>query len=125
MAKVKYVIMEVSDGERIDVVPVVFPTALIHKEMYRAMRSSYAGILKNRNANLKFKAVSAGFVYFNYLESIKTEGRSDSLNIDSRIEDSKIIFDMLTKDRQIVYPPEEVKEVKISKSEINTVMRKF
>lgn len=111
MAKIKYVIMEVSDGERIDVVPVVFPTAFIHKEMYRAMKNSYAGVLKNRDRILKFEAASAGFVYFANnailsIENIRIEGKSESLNIDSRMEDAKVIFDMLTKDRQIIYPSE-------------------
>lgn len=103
--RIKYIIIEVSDGETTEILPIVFPCSLVHKEMYRAARNSYYGTIRGaRTVN----CVAAGFVRIDNsiplsVEAINVFDKSESLGIDSRPEDAKLIYNMLIYDRQVHY----------------------
>ena len=50
--------------------------------------------------------------------------RSESLNLDSRPEDAKLIYNMLVHDRQIVYDSKD-EDMLLNKKDINKLMSKF
>lgn len=106
--KLKYIIVEVSDGEATEILPVLFPDSLIHREIYRGVKGSYCGVLGRAKTT---RCVSAGFVRIDESmslseESIKVSGKSETLDLESRPEDAKLIYIMLTKSRHIVYEAE-------------------
>lgn len=106
--KLKYIIVEISDGEATEILPVLFPESLMHIEIYRGVKGSYCGVLGRTKTT---RCVSAGFVRINDSiplseESIKTSGKSETLDLESRPEDAKLIYIMLTKSRHIVYEAE-------------------
>ena len=125
MAKIKYIIMEVTDGEATEILPIVFPCNLMHKEMYRAAKNSYIGTIERGH----FSCASAGFLTIDNstllsIEAINVFDRSESLNLDSRPEDAKLIYNMLVHDRQIVYDSKD-EDMLLNKKGINKLMSKF
>ena len=125
MAKIKYIIMEVTDGEATEILPIVFPCNLMHKEMYRAAKNSYIGTIKRG----RFSCASAGFLTIDNsiplsIEAINVFDRSESLNLDSRPEDARFIYDMLIHDRQVVYCSKD-EDMLLNKKDISKVMSKF
>ena len=124
MAKIKYIIMEVTDGEATEILPIVFPCNLMHKEMYRAAKNSYIGTIRGH-----FSCASAGFLTIDNsiplsIEAINVFDRSESLNLDSRPEDAKLIYNMLMHDRQIVYDSKN-EDMLLNKKDINKLMSKI
>lgn len=125
MAKIKYIIMEVTDGEATEILPIVFPCNLMHKEMYRAAKNSYIGTIKRGH----FSCASAGFLTIDNsiplsIEAINVFDRSESLNLDSRPEDAKLIYNMLMHDKQVIYE-NKGKDMLLNKKDINKLMSKF
>ena len=101
--RIKYIIMEVSDGETTEILPIVFPCNLVHKEMYRAARNSYYGTIGGART---IYCVAAGFISIDESiplseESIEVFGKSETLNVSSRPEDAKLIYNMLTKQQRL------------------------
>ena len=101
--KLKYIIAEVSDGEATEILPVLFPDSLIHREIYRGVKGSYCGALGKAKTT---RCVSAGFVRIDESiplseESIKVFGKSETLDLESRPEDAKLIYIMLTKQQRL------------------------
>jgi hypothetical protein len=76
----KYIIVK---DEKDKEYAIVFPKAIIHKHVARIHRATDT------------RVISAGFCE---LSTIATWGRSDSLNMDSRPEDTEILKESLTKE---------------------------
>ncbi len=101
--RIKYIIMEVSDGETTEILPIVFPCNLVHKEMYRAARNSYYGTIGGART---IYCVAAGFARIDNsiplsIEAINVFDKSETLNVSSRPEDAKLIYNMLTKQQRL------------------------
>jgi hypothetical protein len=79
MTGMKYIMYEENGIET----PILFPPVIEHSVIAR-------------NLNVEIKLISAGFVYLTNTNSVLAEGRSHSLDLRSRLEDSKIIHDWLT-----------------------------
>ena len=125
MGKIKYIIMEVTDGAATEILPIIFPCNLMHKEIYRAAKNSYIGTIERG----RFSCASAGFLTIDNsiplsIEAINVFDRSESLNLDSRPEDAKLIYNMLMHDRQVVYYSKD-EDMLLNKKDISKVMSKF
>lgn len=102
--KIKYIIIEATDSETKEILPVIFPCSLIHKEVYMAARRSYRGVTRRK----QISCASAGFLTIDNsmplsIEAINVFDRSESLNLDSRPEDAKLIYNMLIYNKQVIY----------------------
>jgi len=81
----KYIMLELSLGDLRYNVPVIFPDTLVHEDMGKAVVHA-----ANRSVpKADVKMVSAGFV--SNCSGVTCYGRSESLDLDSRPEDGKII----------------------------------
>ena len=76
----KYIVKEIDGLE----IPILFSDFISHTYM---------------NDRIYGKLLSAGFVYFDNLNGIYTEGRSTSLRIDSRHGDADLIKKYLNRDK--------------------------
>lgn len=89
MANMKYIVVSYMDreySERTPVeVPVIFPPVLVHKDMADHVKHCIA---MDKRHSREHKVVGAGFID---LADLQTWGKSESLNIASRPEDSDLI----------------------------------
>ena len=98
----KYIIIKISnlrrEPEKEELLPIVFPKALMHKKVYESIRHS---MLRDNNfIGNDIEIYSAGFIYQN--EEVKAYGKSESLNIEYKENDEKHISSMLKGERVLI-----------------------
>lgn len=84
----KYIVIRIEDRTLVREYPVIFPQALVHEDVYRAMRLAVS------NRGNKVSAVSAGFV--NSMEigsgSLRCYGYSETLKLKSREKEDESLI---------------------------------
>lgn len=79
----KYIVIQETHYSMIVEHPIIFPEILIHSGVADSLLH-----MMRVNSNHKFEVISAGFVNLDVWECY---GRSESLNLDSRKEDTALI----------------------------------